>query len=147
MSDMLNVSDDHPELLFGLAVDGDLEYSEVPPFYLSLRIHDFILHNTILDSRSSHNLIPKAIMDRLGLDITRPYHDLYSFDSGRVNCLGLIKDLVVSLEKIPAKNVLMDVFVSNIPPIYGIFLSCSWGENLRGNLQLDFSYATIPIFV
>ena len=27
MSDMVNVSDDHPELLFGLVVDGDLEDS------------------------------------------------------------------------------------------------------------------------
>ena len=60
--------------------------------------------------------------------------------------LGLIKDLVVSLEKIPTNNVLMDVVLVDIPPRYGIFLSRSWGENLRGTLQLDFSYATIPVF-
>ena len=80
MSDMVNVSDDHPELLFRLVVDGDLEDSEVPPFYLSLKIHDFILHNAMLDFGASHNLIPRATMKILGLDITRPYHDLYSFD-------------------------------------------------------------------
>ena len=102
ISDMVNVSYDHLELLFGPTVDGDLEDSEVPPFYLSLKIHDFILHNTMLYSGASHNIMPKAIMDKLGLDITRPYHDLYSFDSGRVKCLSLIKDLVVSLEKILA---------------------------------------------
>ena len=70
----------------------------------------------MLDSRASHNLMPKAIMERLGLDITCEYHDLYSFDSGKVRCLGLIKDLVVSLDQIPAKNVLMDVVVVDIPP-------------------------------
>ena len=146
MSDMVNVSDDHPELLFGPIVDGDLEDSEVPPFYLSLKIHDVILHNDMLDSEASHNLMPKAIMEKLGSDITRPYHDLNSFDSGRLKCLGPIKGLVVSLEKIPTKNVLMDVVVANIPPRYGILLSRLLREKLRGTLQLDFSYATIPVF-
>lgn len=131
---MVNVSDDHPKLLFGPDVDGDLEDSEVPPFYLSLKIHDFILHNVVLDSGASHNLISKPIVGKLGLDITRPYHDLYSFDSGRVKCLGLTKDIVVSLDKIPTKNVLMDFFIANVPLRYGILLSQSWGAKLRGTL-------------
>ena len=104
-----------------------------------------ILHTTMLDYDASHNLMPKAIMDILGLDITRPYHDIYSFDSGRVKCLGLIKDLVVSLEKMPAKSVLMDVAVADILPRYVIFLSGSWGVKLRGTLQLEFSYASILV--
>lgn len=79
----------------------------------------------MLDSGASHNLMPKAIMDKLGLSITRPYHDLYSCDSGRVKCLGLIKYLVVSLDQIPAKNLLMDVIVANIPPGFGMLLSRS----------------------
>ena len=116
LSDMVNVEDDHPELILGPAIEGQLEDSEVPPFYFSLRLHEYILHNAMLDSRTSHNLMPKAIMEKLGLDITQKYHDLYSFDSGRVRCIGLIKDLVVSLDQIPAKNVLMDVVVANIPP-------------------------------
>lgn len=78
---MVNFEDDHLELIFGPAIEGQLEDSEVPPFYLSLRLHDYILHNSMLDSGASHNLMPKAIMENLGLDITRKYHDLYSFDS------------------------------------------------------------------
>eukprot|EP00253_Pinus_taeda_P011030 PITA_11030 len=70
----------------------------------------------MLDYGASHNLMPKAIMEKWGLYITLSYHDLYSFDSGRVRCIGLIKDLMVSLDQIPAKNVLMDVVVAHIPP-------------------------------
>jgi len=43
-----------------------------PSFYVSLIIHEKILHNYLLDTGSSHNLIPKAVMDELGLDITKP---------------------------------------------------------------------------
>lgn len=70
----------------------------------------------------------------------------FNFDSGRVRCIGLIKDLVVILDQILVKNVLMDVFVAYIPPRFGILLSRSWGEKLKRSLKLDFSYATIPMF-
>lgn len=105
MIDTMNVVDDEPTILFGPTLEGSPEDSEIPPFYLSLKLHDFIFHNAMLGSSASHNLMAKVIMDKLGLSITRPYHDLYSFDSGRVIFLGLIKDLVVSLDQILTKNV------------------------------------------
>ena len=52
----------------------------------------------------------------------------------------------MTLDQIQAKNVLMDVVVVDIPPRFGTLLSRSWGEKLKGTLQLDFSYATIPVF-
>ena len=95
--DIVNISDDQPKLFFGLEVEEKSQCGNVPSFYVSLNIHDFILHNAMLDSSASHNLIPKVIMEKLGLDITRPYKDLFSFDSSRVRFLGLIKDLCVTL--------------------------------------------------
>ena len=50
------------------------------------------------------------------------------------------------MDQIPTKNVLMDVVVADIPPRFGMLLSRSWGGKLKGTLQLDFSYATIPVF-
>jgi hypothetical protein len=79
-------------------------HEDVPPFYVSLKIHDLTLHNAMLDSGASHNLMPKVIMDEMGLEVTRPYKDLFSFDSRKVKCLGLIKDLVVSLAQIPPRT-------------------------------------------
>jgi len=90
--------------------------------------------------------MPKLVMEKLNLDITRPYKDLFSFDSSQVKCLGLIKDLRVTLVQYPAKSILMDIVVADIPPKYGMLLSRSWGAKLQGSLQLDISYATISIF-
>ena len=69
-----------------------------------------------MDSRASHNLMPKTVMEELELEVTKAYHDLYSFDSRRVKCLGVIKDLVVSLFQLPMKSVVMDIVVDDVPP-------------------------------
>ena len=64
---------------------------------MSLYVHDMVVHNSMLDSGASHNLMPKGVVESLGLEVTRPYKYLYSFDSRKVKCLGLIKDMVVTL--------------------------------------------------
>ena len=70
---------------------------------------------------------------------------MYSFDSKRVKCLGLIKDMVVSLTKLPSKTMVMDVVVADIPPKFGLLLSRSWTSKLKGSSKMDMSYATIPV--
>lgn len=117
-----------------------------PPFYISLNIHDKTLNNCLLDSGASHNLMPKAVMEELGLEITKTYRDLFSFDSNRVRCHGLIKDLAVTLAHAPMKTTIMDIVVADIPPKFGCLLSRSWMKRLGGSLQMDLSYATIPVF-
>jgi hypothetical protein len=58
----------------------------------------------------------------------------------------MIKDLCITLAQIPAKSMVMDIVVADIPPKYGMLLSRSWGAKMKGTLQLDMSYATIPVF-
>ena len=144
-SDTVNLQDHKPTIMFGPRVESSQE-DDVPPFYISLRIHNFFLQNAMLDSGASHNLMPKIIMDNLILDITRPYKDLYSFDSRKVRCLGLIKYLVVSLHQMPEKSIVMDVVVADVLVKFGMLLSRSWAAKLKVTLQMDMSYATIPLF-
>ena len=40
----------------------------------------------------------------------------------------------------------MDIVVAEIPPKYDMLLSRSWEAKLQGSLQMDMSYATIPMF-
>ena len=85
-------------------------------------------------------------MDEIGLSITKPYHDLFSFDSRKVKCLGLIKELVVNLTQLPSKSVMMDIVVVDIPPKFCLLLSWSWSKRIGSTLQMDLTYATIPMF-
>ena len=116
--------------MFGPWAQTTLKSKDVPPFYISLTIHDMFLHNAMFDSGASHNLMPKNIIEFLGLDVIGPYKDLYSFYSREVKCLGLIKDLVVSLHQIPEKNLIMGVVVADVPSKFGMLLSRSWVAKL-----------------
>lgn len=91
-------------------------------------------------------MMPRMIMEKLGLEVTRPYKDLFSFDSNKIKFLGLIKDLVISLARIPSKSLVMDVVVADISPKFKMLLSRLWAAKLKGALQMDMSYATILIF-
>ena len=90
--------------------------------------------------------MPKSMMEALGMSVTKPYHDLYAFDSRAVKCIGVIKDLMVNLYQVPMKRVLMDIVVADISPKFGMLLSRSWAKKVGGTLQMDLSYATIPVF-
>jgi hypothetical protein len=142
--DSINFQDEKPTVILGPMVEDRDDSS--PPFYTSLNIHDKVLHNCLMDSGASHNIMPKIVMEELRLEITKSYHDLYSFDSRRVQCLGVIKYLVVTLFQLPMKSVVMDIVVVDVPPKFGMLLSRSWIKSLGGTLQMDLTYAIIPLF-
>jgi len=48
--DTFNVQDNHPAIIFGLCVDETRNTDYVPLFYVSLKVHDMNLHNSMLDS-------------------------------------------------------------------------------------------------
>ena len=100
----------------------------------------------MLDSSASHNLMPKAMMEKLGPDITRPSKDLYSLDYRKFKSIGLIKDLCITLAQILAKSMVMDIVFADIPPKYGMLLYRSWGAKLKGPLHIYMSYSIIHVF-
>ena len=112
--DTLELTDDAPTIVLGPKVEY-IDEEDVPPFYVSLNIHDMILHNAMLDFGASHNLMARVVVESLGLEITRPYKDQYSFDSRKVRCLGLIKNMVVTVAHILVKSIVIDVVVADTP--------------------------------
>ena len=54
--------------------------------------------------------------------------------------------MVVTLAQIPAKSIAMDIVVFDIPPKFDMLLSRYWASKLKGTLQMDTTYATIPLF-
>lgn len=63
-TDIVNLVDCQPELIFGPEIEGKSQDVSEPSFYISLNIHDKIMHNAMIDSGASHNLMPRAIMEK-----------------------------------------------------------------------------------
>jgi len=93
--DSLNLQEERQMVVFGPHVE-ELDPSTAP-FYVTLGILDLLFHNCMLDFEATHNLMLLEVMEQLGLQTTRPYKYLYSFNSNGVKCLVMIKDLVVNL--------------------------------------------------
>ena len=54
--------------------------------------------------------------------------------------------LAVNLTQLPTKSIMMDIVVADIPPKFGLLLSRSWSKRLGSTLQMDLTYATMPLF-
>ena len=58
----------------------DPKREDHPLFYGSLLVDDLLLHNCMLDSSASSNVITRMVMEQLNLRITRPYHNVCAMD-------------------------------------------------------------------
>lgn len=115
------------------------------PFYVSLIVNDRLLHNCMLDSGASSNVMTKKVMEQLNLRVSRPYHNICSMNSKRIEECGIIKDLHVFLAAYTDRIMTMDIVVIDVPDSWRMLLSRKWASDLGGSLQMDLSYATIPM--
>ena len=114
-----------------------------PPFYVSLMIGDLLLHNCMLGSCSSSNVMTKKVMDQLKLRPTRPYQNICAMDSREVDVVGLIQNFPLRLAKYLDIHITMDILVIDVSDKLGMLLSRKWPAYLGGWIQMDWIYATI----
>jgi ribonuclease HI len=114
------------------------------PFCLSLLVNDKMLHNCMLNSGASSNVMTKKVMEQLNLRISRPYHNICALDSQTIEVFGLIKVLQVYLAVCPDIMIEIDIVVIDAPDVWGMLLNRKAAADLGGSLQMDLSYATLP---
>jgi hypothetical protein len=113
--------------------------------FASLAIKDLVLHNCIYESRDSSNIMTKKIMEILGLKATRPYHNVCVMDSREIETHGIIIDLQVKLAFHLDITFKINVLVSDVSCAWDMLLSRKWVATMGGCIQMDLSYATIPL--
>jgi ribonuclease HI len=114
------------------------------PFYHSLLVNDKVLHNCMLDSGATSNVITKKLMEQLKLRISRPNHNICALGSQTIEVHGSIKGLQVYLATFPNIMIEMDIVVIELPDVWRMLLNRKTTTDLGGSLQMDLSYATIP---
>jgi hypothetical protein len=82
-------------------------------------VNDKVLHNCMLDSGASSNVMTMKVMEQLNLRISRPYHNICALDSQTIEVFGLIKGLQVHLAVFPDIMIEMDIVVIDVPRCLG----------------------------
>jgi hypothetical protein len=60
-SNVINLQDENPTITVSPHIEDGSDAS--PPLYISLNSHENILHNCLMDSAASHNVMPKVVME------------------------------------------------------------------------------------
>lgn len=110
------------------------------PFYLTLIVGDKILHNSMIDSGASTTVMPKEIVEVLNIKYESLNRGVMKLDGNKVQTMGLIKSLPLTLFACPSVTVSQEVVVIDIPPVFGLCLSRDFTAKIGGYLSLDWSH-------
>jgi len=76
----------------------------------------------MLDSGASTNVIPKTVMQQLGLKVTMPYWNICSMDMREVRFLGVVNNLAIRLSMYSNVSILIYVVFIDILDSWVMFL-------------------------
>lgn len=110
------------------------------PFYLTLIVGDKLLHNSMIDFGASTTIMPKQIVEVLNIKNEPLNRSVMQLDGNKVQTVGLIKSLWLTLFVCPSVIVSQEVVVIDIPPIFSLCLSRDFTAKIGGYLSLDWSH-------
>ena len=117
---------------------------EVPPFLLSIKIYGKNIHNYLINSRASCNVMPLSIVQRLGVSTQPSNQIVIHLDKIEVKVIGVLKDVWIQLTVDPQIQDVIDIHVVDIPKTYGLLLRIEWMKCLRGWFSMDFTQLWLP---
>jgi hypothetical protein len=115
----------------------ETKYGESAPFYVTLQINDFLLHNCVFDPNTPINIMTEEVMHQLGLSLSQP-----NMQGGFTR--GNIKDMSVSFHACQNSTFTIDVLAIDTLSKWGILLRRDLIENLNESFQYQGSEAIIP---
>lgn len=81
-----------------------------PPFYVSLIIGDQLVHNYMIESGASSFVMPKQIVDKLGIEYEPLEKGVVQLDGIVVNTVGVINNLSLTLHAFPNFSIAQDIY-------------------------------------
>jgi hypothetical protein len=120
---------------------------KVPPFYISIENHDVALHNCLVDTGATNNIMPLAVMEALGMSCTKYYETgeiIYAIDSRQVPTYGEIKYFYAWITVAPHIITVFNIVVVDLPPAYGVVLGRDWSSMIGGYIMNDGSCMMFP---
>jgi hypothetical protein len=116
----------------------------VPPFLLTFEIFNRNVHNCMVDSGASSNVMPLSVCQKINAEVQPSNLKIIQLDRTNVKVIGELKNVLVRLSSNPKVHQIIDIIVVDIPEVYGLFLSRDWSEQLHGYFATDWSHLWLP---
>ena len=102
---------------------GDRSNSHTPPFLLTYEIYNRNLHNCLIDSGASSNIMPASVCSKLNIKPQKSAIHIVQLDRTKVRVLGEINSVTIRLSADPRVVQRIDILIADIPKFYGLILS------------------------
>jgi hypothetical protein len=116
-------------------------------FYISIENHDVALHNCLVDTSTTNNIMPLVVMEALGMNCTKYYESgeiIYVIASRKVSSYGEIKYFYSWIMMTPHIVIVFNIIVVDLPPAYGFVLRRYWSSMIKGYIMNNGSYMALP---
>ena len=112
----------------------------VPPFLLTFEVFNRNLHNFLVDSRSSSNVMPLSIFNKLNATPLKSDKHIINLDRTQVKVIGELKYVMIRIATHPKFVQVIDIIVIDIPEAYGLLLSRDWSEKLNKYISIEWDH-------
>jgi ribonuclease HI len=116
----------------------------VPPFLLTFEIFNRNVHNCMVDSGASSNVMPWSVCQKINVEVEPSSLKIIQLDRTDVKVIGELKHVLIRLSSNPKVHQVIDIIVVDIPEVYGLFLRRDWSEQLHGYFAMDWSHLWLP---
>jgi hypothetical protein len=117
----------------------------VPPFLLTFEVFNRNLHNCLVDSGASSNVMPLSICKKLNTVPLKSDKHVIQLDRTQVKVMGELKDVMIRMATHLKFVQVIDIIVVDIPEAYGLLLSRDWSEKLNGYFSTDWAHLWLPL--
>jgi hypothetical protein len=117
----------------------------VPSFLLTFEVFKKNLHNCLVDSGASSNVISLSICKKLNVDPLKRDKHVIQLDKTQVKVMGELKDVIIRITTHPKFVQVIDIIVVDIQEAYGFLLSQDWSEKLKKYFSIDWDHLWLPL--
>jgi hypothetical protein len=123
---------------------GKKSRSQTLPFLLTFDSFNRNVHNYIVDSGVSLNVMPYLVCKKLDAEPHMRKTKIIQLDISHVKVFGELKDVMIHLALNSKSLQTIDIIVVDISEAYGVILSRDWSAKLNGYFTTDWSHLWLP---
>lgn len=115
-----------------------------PPFLLSFNIFNFNVHNCLIDSGASTNVMPLSIWKKLNIRLEKTETRIVQLDKSQVPVIGELNSVLIRLSSDSRVHQCINIVIVDIPEAYNFLLSWDWSSKMQGYFDIDWSHLWLP---